>query len=59
LIELLKEEEELTELTVELVHIFHVKLMFKCSPLKDKLMLKEKEKLDKLLKEKSQSDNND
>jgi hypothetical protein len=59
LIELLKVEEEHIELMVELVHIFHAKLMFKCSPLKEQLMLKDKEKPDKLPKEKSQLDNND
>ena len=57
LIELLKVEEEHIELMVELDHIFHLKLIFKCLLLKDKLMLKDKEKLDKLLKEKFQLDN--
>lgn len=56
-IELLKVEEELTELMVELVHIFHPKLTSKCGLLKKPLMLEDKEKPDKLLKEKSQSVN--
>jgi hypothetical protein len=47
LIELLKEEEEHIEHTVELVHIFHVKLISKCGLLKELLMLKNKVKLDK------------
>ena len=57
LIELLKVEEEHIEPMVELVHIFHLKHTFKCVLLKDKLMLKDKEKLDKSLKEKFQLDN--
>jgi hypothetical protein len=57
LTELLKEEEEHIELMVELVHICHAKPMFKFGPLKRQLMLKRKEKLDKLLKEKFQSEN--
>ncbi len=57
LIELLKVEEEHTEHMVELDHIFHHKLIFKCLLLKKLSMLKDKEKLDNLLKEKFQLDN--
>ena len=56
-IELLKVEEELTELMVELVHIFHPKLTFKCGLPKKSLMLEEKVKPDKSLKEKFQLEN--
>ncbi len=56
-IELPKVEEELTELTVESVHIFHLKLTSKCGLLKKPSTLEDKEKLDKLLKEKFQLDN--
>jgi hypothetical protein len=58
-IELPKEEEELTELTVESVLICHVKLTSKCGPTKSQLTSKEKAKPDKSLKEKSPSENND
>jgi len=57
LTELLKVEEEHIELMVELVHIFHLKLTFKCGLQKRLLMSEEKENLDKLLKEKFQSEN--
>jgi hypothetical protein len=46
-IELLKEEEELIELMVELDHISLHKLISKCGPLKKLLMLEDKENLDK------------
>ncbi len=39
---------------VELVHIYLHNAMLKCGELKKQLMLKDKEKLDKLLKEKFQ-----
>jgi|688.fasta_scaffold315916_1 hypothetical protein len=58
-IELPKEEDVPIELMVVLAHISHLKPMFKSSPLKRLLMLKRKEKLDKLPKERSLSDNND
>ena len=57
LTELLREEEELIELMVELVHIFHAKLTSKCGLLKKQLMLKNKVNLDKSQKEKFQLDN--
>lgn len=53
-IELLKEEEERIELMVELDHIYHLKLIFKCGLLKKLLMLKEKGNQDKLQKERFQ-----
>jgi len=59
LIELLRAEEEHTELTVESVPIFPHKLTFKSSLLRRQLMWKRKEKPDKLLKEKSQLESND
>jgi hypothetical protein len=59
LTELLKVEEEHTELMVELAHIFHLNAMLKCGLLKKQLMLENKEKLNKLLKEKFQLDKNE
>jgi len=53
LIELQKDVEELTELMVELVHIYLAKLIFKYTQLKRSLMLKRRAKLDKLQKAKS------
>ena len=58
-IELLKEEDVPIEPMVVLVPIFLAKPMSKSSPLKRLLMLKRKERLDKLPKERSPSDNND
>ena len=57
LTELPRVEEELTEPTVESVLIFHPKLTSKCGPLKEPSMSEEKEKPDKLPREKSQSVN--
>lgn len=54
-IELLKVEEEHTEPMVESAHISHLKLISKCGPLKRQLTSEEKEKPDKLPREKSQS----
>jgi hypothetical protein len=51
-----KDVEEHIELTVELVHIYHLKLTFKCGLLKKQLMLKDKVKQDKSQKEKFQLD---
>ena len=59
LIEPQKAEEELTELMVESALIFLAKPTSNFLPLRRQLMSKRKEKLDKLLKEKSQSVNND
>ena len=59
LIELLRAEEEHTEPTVESVPIFPHKLTSNSSPLRRQLTWKRKEKLDKLLKEKSQLESND
>ena len=56
-IELQKVEEELTELMVESVLIFHAKLTFKCGPPKKQSMLKRKEKQDKSQREKFQWEN--
>lgn len=57
--ELLKEEEEHTELTVELVLTFLLNAMLKCGPLKRLKMSKKKEKPNKLPKEKFQLEKND
>ncbi len=59
LIELLKAEEEHTEPMVELVLIFPHKLTSNSSPPRRQSTWKRKEKLDKLLKEKCQLENND
>ena len=59
LTELPKVEEELTELMVVLVHIYHLNAMLKCGLLKNNKMLKKREKQNKLLKEKFQLDKNE
>ena len=56
LIEPQREEEELTELMVELAHIFQANVMLNFGPAKNQLMSKKKEKVNKLLKGKSQSE---
>lgn len=58
-IEPLREEEELIELMVELVHIFLRNAISKCGQLKKHLMLERKEKPDKLPREKSLLGKND
>jgi len=58
-IEPLKEEEELIELMVVLVLIFHPNVMLSYGPLRSNKMFEKKEKIqDKLLKGKSQLDKN-
>lgn len=59
LIELLKVEEELTELTVVLAPIYHPNATSKCGLLKKPQMWEDKAKENKLQKEKYQSDKND
>jgi hypothetical protein len=58
-IELPRDAEEHTELTVELALIYLAKLTFNSSQLKRQWTLKRKEKPDKLPKERFQSDKNE
>lgn len=57
--ELLKEEEEHIEPMVVSVHISLLNVMLKCGLLKKLQMSEDKEKVSKLLKEKSQLEKND
>ena len=59
LTELPKVEEELTELMVVLVHIYHLNAMLKCGQHRKHRMSKNKEKQNKLQKEKCQLGKND
>ena len=59
LTELLKEEEELIEHMVELVHIFHLNAMFRCGLPKKQSMLENKGRENKLLKERLQLEKDD